>query len=142
MPQYYEEVEVGDELGPQEWIATVDSVKEFEAALGRGERPGYFTDPKAAKRQGLPGVIVPGPMSMMFMVQLLSNWAARGWVRKLEAVFRQTVPQNRLLRVRGVVTDKNQADGENRVECDVYVETEEGDRLVGGQAIILLPTKP
>lgn len=141
MARYYEEVELGEEIGPQECTATVDSVKEFEAALGRGDRPGYFTDPEVAKRQGLPGVIVPGPMSMTFMMRLLSNWADGGWVRKLDAVFRQPVPQNRLLRVWGVVTDKNQECGENRVECDVYVESEEGDRLVGGQAVILLPIK-
>ena len=142
MPRYYEDVEIGDELGPQERTVTTDSVREFETALGRDTQPGYFTDPKVAKRQGLPDVIVPGPMSMALMNQLLSNWAAGGWVKKLDVVFRQTVPQNRLLRVRGVVTDKNHVDGESRVECDVYVESEEGDRLVGGQAIILLPTKP
>ena len=139
---YYEDVEVGDELGPQEKIVTMDSVREFETALGRGMGPSFFTDPKAAKREGLPGVIVPGPMSMALMNQLLSNWAAGGWVKKLDVVFRQTVRQNRLLRVRGVVTDKNHVDAKSQVECDVYLETEEGDRLVGGQAVILLPTKP
>ncbi len=142
MPRYYEDVEIGDELNPQERTITTESVVEFETTLGRGPGPRFFTDLQAAKREGMASVIVPGPMSMALMNQLLSNWADGGWVKKLDVVFRQTVPQNRLLRVRGVVTDKNHVDGERHVECDVYVETEEGDRLVGGQAIILLPTKP
>jgi acyl dehydratase len=142
VPRYYDDIEIGDELGPQEWTVTTDSVREFETALGKSTQPGFFTDSKVAKRQGLPDVIVPGPMSMALMDQLLSSWADGGWVKKLDVVFRQTVPQDRLLHVGGVITDKSQEGGESRVECDVYVETEEGDRLVGGQAIVLLPTKP
>ena len=143
MPRYYDNVVLGEDLGPLEKVVTDEAVREFSAIWrGNAARPSLFTEPEVATRAGLPGVIVPGPMSMAFMAQLLSNWAEGGWVKRLDVVFRQTVPQNRMLRVGGVVTDKNQVDGENRVECDVYLETEDGNRLVGGQAIILLPTKP
>ena len=39
----------------------------------------------------------------------------------------------------GIVTDKYEAEGEGCVECDLYLEKEDGDRLVGGQAILVLP---
>ncbi len=143
MPRYYEEVEIGDELGPLEKVVNRDAVIEFSSIWGgQGKGRGFFTDPEAAEREGLPGVIVPGPMSMAFMAQLLTSWADGGWIRKLDVVFRQPVPHDTPLRVVGVVTDKFQEGGEGLVECDVYLENGERERLVGGQAVVILPTGP
>jgi len=38
------------------------------------------------------------------------------------------------------VTDTRQEDGENLVECDVMLTGAEGERYVGGKAIIALPS--
>ena len=140
MPLNFEEIEIGGELGPVDKVVSSKDVEEFtRIQRGGGTSPDFFTNAEAAHRAGLPGKIVPGPISMAFMAQLLVAWSDGGWIRKLDVVFRQTVPHDTRLRVVGVVTDKYQVDDKGHVECDLYVESEEGSRLVGAQAIVVLP---
>ncbi|MEE2701290.1 MAG: MaoC family dehydratase [Chloroflexota bacterium] len=140
MTRYYEDVELGDEIGPLEKIATDQSVSDFCDVWGN-TGPSRFTDNESAQAEGLSGAIVPGIMSMSYMAQLLTQWTEGGSIKKLDVVFRQLVSHNSPLRLIGVVTDMNQVDGENQVECDLYLQNEQGDRMVGGQAILLLAIK-
>lgn len=140
MVRYFEDVGLGDELGPVERIATDESVNEFCDVWGN---PGAsrFTDAEAAQKDGLAGAIVPGIMSMAYMGQLLTRWAEGGSIRKLDVVFRQLVYHNVPVRIGGVVTDTTRSNGENRVECDIYLESREGARMVGGKAVVALPSR-
>jgi hypothetical protein len=80
-------------------------------------------------------------MSMAFLAQMLSQWAEGGSIKKLDVVFRQLVVHDQPVHLVGVVTEKNQTERENQVECDVYLESLEGDRMVGGKATIVLPSR-
>ncbi len=140
MPLNFEDIEIGGEFGPMDKVVSSKDVEEFTRIQNENRTaPGFFTDADAAHREGLPGKIVPGPICMAFMAQLLVAWSDGGWIRKLDVVFRQTVPHDMPLRVVGVVTDKYRVDDKGHVECDIYVESTEGDRLVGGQAVVVLP---
>ena len=140
MPLNFEEIEIGGEFGPVDKVVSSKDVEEFTRIQNEDRTaPSFFTDADAAHREGLPGKIVPGPICMAFMAQLVVSWSDGGWIRKLDVVFRQTVPHNTPLRVVGVVTDKYEADNKGQVECDVCVESVEGDRLVGGHVIVVLP---
>ncbi len=140
MPRYYDQVELGDELGPVEKVATDQAVIDFCELWGNAG-VGRFTDNEYARNEGLPGAIVPGIMNIAYMAQVVSQWAEGGSLKKLDVVFRQMVPHEQPLRLVGVVTDKNQVDGENQVECDVYMENADGERLVGGKATVVLPAR-
>ena len=140
MPTYDDEVEIGDELDPLEKVATDQSVIDFCEIWGN-PGIGRFTDHDAAKAEGLPGAIVPGTMSIAYLANFLSLWAGGGSLRKLDVVFRQIVPHEQPLRLVGVVTDKNKIGSEEQVQCDVYLENSDGERLVGGTATIVLPTR-
>ena len=140
MPTYYDEVEVGDELGPLEKVATDQAVIDFCEMWGN-QGIGRFTDHDAAKAEGLPGAIVPGAMSIAYLANLLSQWADGGSLKKLDVVFRQVVPHEQPIWLVGVVTDKNQVDSEDQVECDVYLENSDGERLVGGTATVVLSAR-
>ncbi len=143
MARYYDRVEVGDELAPLEKEISRQAALDFCKVWAGPTGPalGRFTDEAAAKKEGLAGPILPGIMSMSLMANFLDQWAEGGKVKKLDVVFRQPVVHPQTLRLVGVVTDKNQTGGENQVECDVYLETPQGDRLVGGKATVLLPTQ-
>lgn len=141
MARYFEDVEPGDRLGPLERVATRETVRDFLGIWNVGEVSSFFTSPEFAGRMGLPGPIVPGPLCTVYMAQLLTTWAETAWIRKLDLVFRQPVPQHVTLRVVGVVTDKHEGDGERLVECDLSLETPRGDRLVAGKAVVLLPSR-
>ena len=139
MPNF-EDVELGDEIGPMETEATDEGVEAF-CRLWENPKPNRFTDAASATKVGLPGPIVPGIMAMGIMTRLLTDWAGPGALKDLDVVFRQPVPHHKPLRVTATVTDTRQEEGENLVECDVMLTGAEGERYVGGKAILALPSR-
>jgi hypothetical protein len=81
-------------------------------------------------------------MSMALMGQLLTDWAGPEGVKDLDLVFRQPVPHNQPLRISATVTDTRQEEGENLVECDILMTGTQGERYVGGTALLSLPNRP
>jgi acyl dehydratase len=140
-PPYFEDVELGDEIGPLEKVASDDDVAAF-CELWGNPRPNRFTDQALAEKARLPGPIVPGVMSMALMSQLLTDWAGPAAVKDLDLVFRQPVPHNKPLRISATVTDTRQENGENLVKCDILMTGAGGERYVGGTALLSLPGKP
>ncbi|MFH1140724.1 MAG: MaoC/PaaZ C-terminal domain-containing protein [Chloroflexota bacterium] len=137
--RYCDQVEMGDELASVEKEVTDQMVLDFCEVWSGGGGMGRFTDHEAARKEGLPGAILPGIMSMSYMAQFLAGWADGGLVKKLDVVFRQPVVHPQTISLVGVITDKNQVGDENQVECDVYIQNSHGDRLVGGKATVVLP---
>ncbi len=135
----FEEVEIGDEIGPVERIVSVAQVTEFTRIWGAETGVSRFTDGEVARSEGLPGAIVPGAMTIALMSQLLTGWSPGITLRKLDVVFRQMVFHDTLLYIRVAVTDKAEADG-GRLECDVVMEDAEGARLAIGRATVELAT--
>ena len=137
--RYYEDVEPGDDIGPLEKAITHEAVIEFCGVWGHPS-PNRFIDVKMAQEAKLPGPIVPGVMSIAMIAQLLTDWSPNGSLRLLDVVFRQPVVQGEVV-IAAVVTDKREEDGENLVECDVYMSNEESGRLIGGRAVLSLPSR-
>lgn len=138
---YYEDVEIGDDIGPQERVVNVEQVRRFLSVRGGTPVDSRFTSDAYAKREGLAGAIVPGAMNITILSQLLTGWADTVRLRKLDVVFRGMVPHNKPLTLSGIITDKDVVDGEPRLECDVFMQNEEGTRLVIGNAIVALPMR-
>ncbi|MDA0771209.1 MAG: MaoC/PaaZ C-terminal domain-containing protein [Chloroflexi bacterium] len=139
---YFEDVEIGDDIGPVERTVNKDQVVRFLSVhQGRDTGPNRFTSEEAAEKEGLPNAIVPGAMNIAMMSTLLTGWADTARLKKLDVVFRGMVPHNKILTLAGIVTDKNVVDGEARLECDVFLQNDEGTRLIIGNAIVLLPTR-
>ena len=137
MPSF-NDVELGDQIGPLETEATDEGVISF-CRVWDNPMPNRFTDSDAAKRVGLPGPIVPGIMAMAIITRLLTDWGGPECLKDLDVVFRQPVPHHQPLTVSATVTDTRQEDGENLVECDVMLTGSQGERYVGGKAIVALP---
>lgn len=139
---YFEDVEIGDDIGPRQRIVDVEQVRRFLSVRGGAPGPSRFTDDDFAKSEGLDGAIVPGAMNITILSQLLTGWAETARLKKLDVVFRGMVPHNKPLTLSGIITDKDVIDGEPRLECDVFLQNEEGIRLVIGNAIVTLPLRP
>ena len=134
---YIDEVELGDEIGPVEKVASDENVANFCDVWG-APTPNRFTDAKTATKSGMPGAIVPGIMAMAMMAQLLTDWGGPGSIKDLDLVFRQPVPHNRPLTLAATITDVREEEGEHLVECDILMTGTEGERYVGGKAIVAL----
>ena len=136
---YYEDVDLGDELGPLERHPTLDTVRTFCEIWGT-PGPNRFVDDEVARGLGQPGPIVPGVMSVALMSQLFTQWGPPQILKKIDVVFRQPV-LHAPVKVVALVTDKYEDDGENLVECDIHLTNLDGDRLVGGKVVLSLPNR-
>ena len=135
---HFEDIELGDEIGPVELVASDERVLTF-CELWGNPMPNRFTDQELAEASGLPGPIIPGVMSMAIMSQALTDWAGPESLKDLDLVFRQPVPHNKPLLISATVTDTRQENGENLIECDVLMTGAAGERYIGGTALLVLP---
>ena len=137
---FFEDVELGDEIGPLEKVALGADVAEFCSIWGNPS-PNRFTSMDEATKANLSGPIVPGVMSMSLMAQLITDWAGPDALRDLDVVFRQPVPHEKPLIITGTINDTRQEDGENLVQCDIVMTGSESERYIIGTALVALPSK-
>ena len=130
----FADVEEGDELPAEDLFLSKDLVRAYAAACGITWA--RFTDDEGARREGLPGMITPGNMSMGLIASRLERWAGPGSLRRLGTTFRGLVLPDRTIRLCAVVTQKH--DEAQCVEIDVWMESDEGERLVIGTATVKL----
>lgn len=130
----FDSVDVGDELPPLRVTLSPADVTRY--AVAANMPGGRFTSDEEARAEGLPGQIVPGNMSLALFSRVLTDWGAGGRVRRLGATFRALVRPNVPLVVSAVVTEKHRSDHGNFLECDLLLESADGDRLVTGTATV------
>jgi len=130
----FEEVQVGDALGPEEMHLSKDQVRAYARATGMYVP--RFTDDEGARKEGLPGMITPGNMSLAILSKLVTDWVGASGARmvRLGTTYRQPVMPDHTIALHGFVTHKN--DEDRTAEMDVWIENEEAERLVIGTATV------
>jgi acyl dehydratase len=136
---YFEDVDIGDEITPLPWHPTRESISAYVKACNITEK--RFTDEAYARSLGMAGIIAPGNMGLAFLSRMISDWADGAVLRKLEVRFRGFVKPGDQLTCKGLVVEKHARGSENSIECDVFIEHENGDRPVAGSATVILPTQ-
>ncbi|HZR71116.1 MAG TPA: hypothetical protein VFB01_18905 [Burkholderiales bacterium] len=131
----FDSIEIGDELPP----SRVDLAKEFVTRHARVLDMAFprFTDDAGARAEGLPGQITPGNLSLALLANALLAWIPGARLLRLGTTFRGLAPAGIAVSIHGTVTEK--ADDARTIECDVWMENAEGDRLVIGTATVALP---
>jgi len=130
----FDDVEEGDELPTRELFLAKDQVRAYARAANQWAA--RFTDDEGARKEGLPGMITPGNMSMGLLATSIESWAGAGTLRRLGTTFRGLVIPDRTLRLCGTLTQKDER--ARTVELDVWIESDEGERLVIGTATVAL----
>ncbi len=134
--QKVSDVEFGEDLPVFDPDTTLDNVIRFTEAAGwRGPR---FTDHEAARKEGLPGALVPGIMSQGFLCAMIHRWAPPAKIIEVDTIFRAPVIVDQTYHINGVVTDIDEDAG--RVEVDLTVTNDKGETRVFGTAKVDLPT--
>ena len=130
-----EALDFGDEWPPLRVRITREQVRRYARAANMPG--GRFASDEAARREGLPGMIVPGNMSMALFSRMLVR-GPRVRLQRLSATFRGLVRPEVPLTLRAVVTDKQVLPEGTQLECDLLLENPEGERLVTGTATVLV----
>jgi acyl dehydratase len=139
---YFEDVDIGDEIGPVTRTVSDEEVIQFVSIRDEKVTPSRFTSKEFANSEGLDEAIVPGAMNIALMSQVLTNWSETVCLLKIDVVFRGTVPHNKDLIFSGIITDKDETGESTKLECDIVMENSDGVKLVIGTGIIALPNKP
>jgi acyl dehydratase len=99
--------------------------------------PDFFFDPEAAKRQGMPGTIIPGPLKVGLIFRAVDEWLGdAGFVRQVRAAHRRPDLTNRPITIVGRVARLYEEDGGRRADLEMAVINEDGQPSVRGFAVV------
>ncbi len=137
---YFEDVREGMEIPALEKSPTTQQLVRFAAATSDYYQIHY--DLEFAGARGLPDVIVHGPLKNAFLGQLMTDWIGEhGTLKRLDAQYRGMDVPTEAVFAKGVVKKKYVEDGENIVECEVWLENQEGEKTTPGYAVVSLPSR-
>ena len=129
------DVGFGEDLPVFEPDTSLDNVRRFTRAAGwEGPR---FTDHEAARKEGLPGALVPGIMSQGFLAAMIHRWAPEAQIENVDTIFRAPVLVDEPHMISGVVTNIDADEG--TVEIDLTVTNKASETRVFGTATVRLP---
>lgn len=125
----------GADLGVAEITPDPEQVQRH--FVGSSSAPTFFSDDAAAKAQGLPGKIVPGPFKVGILYGFVSRWLGNaGWVVAVRAAHRRPDLQGRTVTVVGSVARLYEEQGKRRADLELQIINEEGQPSVRGFATV------
>lgn len=137
---YFEDVTVGMALPPLRKTPSNILLFLYSAITWNPQRIHYDKD--YTLTEGYRDIIVHGPLRGAFLSQLLIHWIGEaGTLKKLSYANRDIAYVNEPLTCKGTVTRKWLEAEKGYVECEIWVENEQGARLTPGNATVILPRK-
>lgn len=95
-----------------------------------------------ANELGIPIPYDYGAMRETFLTNLCTNWMGDdGWLWKMSCQHRKFVYTGDTYWIKGRVKSKQQVDGRNEVNLEIWVENQWGTVVTPGDAVVLLPTR-
>ncbi len=132
------DVEFGSELPPFEPDTRLENTSAFAEAVGWAGG-GRFESHEAARKQGLPGALIPGIMGMGFLTSMIHTWSSTATVEYVDTVFRAPMMADEPVVISAVVTDVDEESG--AVELDLSIKNKADETRVFGTATIRLPVE-
>ncbi len=130
---YYSSLQVGDEV-PSWQPAPLDRVQIARYTGASGDFNPLYVDEPFARAAGFRSTIVPGPLAMAALSQMVSEWLKGPFIRRLSAKFLKILWPGDILTCRGRVTAKHREASDYLVDFDLWIENQEGEMLVRGTA--------
>ncbi len=128
-------VREGDEITPLELQPGLDQVIRFCAL--NWVFPAFFYDADAAKAQGMPGTIVPGPLKIGLIYRAVDEWLGdAGFVRQVRAAHRRPDLTGHPITIVGRVARVYEEDGSRRADLEMAVINEDNQPSVRGFAVV------
>ena len=132
---YFEDINEGMEIPTIKKNPTTQQLVKYAGASGDFYQIHY--DMEYAKNNGLPGVILHGALKNAFLGQLITDWiGTSGKLKMLEVQYKGMDLPGTPVYAKGIVS---KIIDENNINCDFWLETENGDKTTIGKATIQLP---
>jgi hydroxyacyl-ACP dehydratase HTD2-like protein with hotdog domain len=138
---YFDDVATGDTI--PEAIAAPSELQIFffSAATNNGHRIHY--DLPYAQTEGLPNILVQGPLQAALLAKLLTDWIGpAGRLTRIQIQNRGNAFPNAKLTYGGAIVGKREEDGQLLVDCEIFERDESGAVLMPGTATVSLPRRP
>jgi acyl dehydratase len=138
---YFEDVNVGDEMPA--WSRKTDFTNWNRYAAVNDEFVPFHMDDEAGRRAGnKEGAFGMGNLRYAYLANALRDWIGdEAEIREIGCQYRAINQKNDTLTVVGKVTEKDVADGENRVKLTVNVMNQNSEATCPGHAVVVLPNR-
>ena len=106
-----------------------------------GPGKNYHTDREQALKLGFPNIVVQGMMSTCFVAQLMTDSFGLGFLEggKLSLKLTNVLWVDEAVTVRGKLRESVPEGTRERVHCDVWVEKDDGSRVLIGSGSATRP---
>jgi acyl dehydratase len=137
---YWDDVTAEMEIPPLVKNPTTQQLVKYAGASGDYYQIHYDTE--FAKGNNLPGVILHGALKNAFLGQYMTDWMGpKGNLKRLACQYRGMDEPGRPITAKGTVIRKYQENGQNLVDCSIWLENDEGQRTTPGNATVALPMR-
>lgn len=139
-PVYFEDVTEGFELAS---LTRLQTQKRFvRYAQASNDLSEIHYNKTLVMSRGLPDVVGQGALTAGYIGNMVTNWCApHGFLKNLNVQYRHFTLPGDVLTIGGVVTSGYEADGECLVNCDVWAENQNGQKVTIGTAVASLPSR-
>ena len=125
----------GDQIASEEITPEPGEIQRYFADSPFAPR--FFSDDGAARAQGLPGRIVPGPLKVGILYGSVARWIGdAGWVVAVRAAHRRPDLQGKPVTVVGTVARLYDEGGRHRADLEMQIINDEGQPSVRGFATV------
>jgi acyl dehydratase len=102
----------------------------------------FHHDEHVAKAQGLPGIILSGPLMASYLLTAVAHWVGRNarLLRFADRNVGSTMPRD-MAYLRGRVKKKYVQDGEGVLEIECWIENQRGENTTPGRAAASVPRR-
>jgi len=139
---FFDDVAAGSEIPPAvKGPYMVMDLAKFGAMTG-DFYPTHYDHKWATEKDRVPAAVVYGLQVVTHLSQLLTDWIGpNGALKRYTNRVRAPVYVGDTLTMTGRVTAKYTRDGENRVECELRGENQDGTVVIEGSATVTLPAR-
>ena len=119
--------------------STTKTIDKRRCWMFSGPGANYHTDAEQAKKLGFPNIVVQGMMSTCFAAQVMLDHFGHGFLEggKMSLKLTNVVWVDERLTAHAKVREERPEGGKTRVSCDVWVEKDDGTRVLIGDASAL-----
>ncbi len=133
----FDEIRIGDDIPVDiQRLITQEKINKW-AEVSIDFNP-VHVDPAFGKTSQFGSTICHGTLTITFLMEMLTRWMGRGWLgggQLLGVRFMAPVRPGDTVRPKGKVINKREEKGKRLVECDIWLENQEGIKVITGRAI-------